>query len=644
MGYKNSAAYVQRQIDRVLRAQCKFAKVYIDDIVIFSHTLEEHLQHLQEVFNVLRTNNISVKPSKAFVGYLSARLLGQKVDSLGLATSEDKLAAIAKLKFLTTLRQLETYLRLTGWLREYVEHYAKKSEPLQARKTALLKGAPIAGTARKAYAGKTKVLNPTDDERNAYKALQHALSKRRYLIHYNSARELFADIDASKETGMGGMIYHVKGDIKPEEYPLRKNVEPIMFLNRLLTAAKTRYWPTELELAAIVWVTRKIRHLIETSKHPTVFYTDHGATLEIAKQTTLSTSSTDKLNLRLIHASDYIQRFNIVLRHKPGKMHIIPDALSRLPTTNTEDKLGAEGELDVLFTTSLIKMSDEFRTKILKGYETDPVWQKLIKTINTEDGTRHLFCRENGLIYRLERYASGDHALIPRRLCIPKAAIKDILSMAHNDNHGGFARCYERVASSYYIKNLTGHLREYLKHCFDCQINQTRRHKPYGKLQPILSLSIPFHTITLNFVLALLKSKTGLDCLKSVTDKFSKRVTIVSGKSTWSAMEWAEALLHRLDIADWGLPKVIISDCDRKFLSDLWRALFTKLGVSLLYSSAYHPQTDGQSERTNQTVEIALHFLLATLDDPSNWPSLVGSIQWYINNSRNAAIGNHQMK
>ena len=104
-------------------------------------------------------------------------------------------------------------------------------------------------------------------------------------------------------------------------------------------------------------------------------------------------------------------------------------------------------------------------------------------------------------------------------------------------------------------------------------------------------------------------------------------------------MEWAEALLHRLDIADWGLPKVIISDCDRKFLSDLWRALFTKLGVSLLYSSAYHLQTDGQSEWTKQTVKIALRFLLATLDEPSSWPSLIGPIQQYINNSRNAATG-----
>lgn len=84
----------------------------------------------------------------------------------------------------------------------------------------------------------------------------------------------------------------------------------------------------------------------------------------------------------------------------------------------------------------------------------------------------------------------------------------------------------------------------------------------------------------------------------SVTDKFTKRITLIPGRATYSAGEWAIRLLDRLDIADWGYPKVIISDRDRKFLSELWAAIFKKLGVSLLYSTAYHPQTDGASERT----------------------------------------------
>ena len=146
---------------------------------------------------------------------------------------------------------------------------------------------------------------------------------------------------------------------------------------------------------------------------------------------------------------------------------------------------------------------------------------------------------------------------------------------------------------------------------------QTCRHSPYGSLQPIQSPKVPFHTITIDFILALPKTKGGFDCVMSVTCKYSKQITLIPGKTTWSAKQWAEALLERLWVADWGLPKVILSDRDRKFLSELWTSLFERLGVELFYSTAYHPQTDGQSERTNQTAETMLRFFLATMDDPT---------------------------
>lgn len=107
-------------------------------------------------------------------------------------------------------------------------------------------------------------------------------------------------------------------------------------------------------------------------------------------------------------------------------------------------------------------------------------------------------------------------------------------------------------------------------------------------------------------MLALSLTKDGLNAIMSVTCKFSQRVTFIEGAETWSAKEWANAFLKQLDLIDWGLLEELITDCDPKFLSKFWTALFKKLGVKPLYSTAYHPQTDGSSERINQTVEIAL--------------------------------------
>lgn len=126
-----------------------------------------------------------------------------------------------------------------------------------------------------------------------------------------------------------------------------------------------------MEVAGLVWVLKKVRHLIESSGAPTIIYTDHGATLGIARQTTLSTSSTDKLNLRLVRASNYIQRFPLIILHKPGKLHIVPDASSRLPSNNSETTTDHEGELDVLFTAAMVEIDDDFLKKIVEGYKTD---------------------------------------------------------------------------------------------------------------------------------------------------------------------------------------------------------------------------------------------------------------------------------
>ena len=649
MGYKNSPAYVQRQIDRLLR-RFSFARAYVDDVVVYSKTLEEHVQHLRQVFELFVKSGISVNPSKAFLGYPSVQLLGQKVDSLGLWTAEDKLKAISKLAFPETLSKLETYLGMTGWLRDYVANYAIIARPLQDRKTMMLANSPRSGQERKNFAFRSMIKEPTGAELAAFQTLQKALSTPSFLRHFDEKATLYVDLDASK-SGFGAMVYQIKGSLVGN-YPKRSQVQPILFLSRLLKDAETRYWPTELEIAGIVWVLRKVRHMAESAPK-TIVYTDHGAALGIAKQTSLSTSSTAKLNLRLIRASEYIQQFrNLEFRHKPGKRHVVPDALSRLPNTASSEVSSSQhdaGELDALYAcaytaTTLVKLSPELRQQMIEGYQKDSSWSKIARTLEANDATgenaaRLPFSRDKeGLIWKVDT-ATGDQGFTPRRLCVPESCVSIFLEVAHSGSHVGLAKSFEIISRQWYIRNLTKHLRDYIRHCPQCQLYQTPRHLPHGSLQPILTPPVPYHTLTIDFILTLPKSAKGYDCILSVTDKFSRKVTLIPGMSTFTAEEWGRRLLRRLQKIDWGLPKQIISDRDRKFLSDLWTALFNALGVKLLYSTAYHPQTDGSSERTNQTVEIALRFWISTLDDVAAWPRTIPAIQSNYNNMVSAPLG-----
>ena len=122
--------------------------------------------------------------------------------------------------------------------------------------------------------------------------------------------------------------------------------------------------------------------------------------------------------------------------------------------------------------------------------------------------------------------------------------------------------------------------------------------------------------------------------IMTVICKFSKKVVIISEKNTWKTSQWATALLHKLDISDWNLFKVIIFARNRKFLFDLWTKLFQKLEIDLLYSTAYHSQTDESSERINPTLKIALRFHFQSISNIKDWlNTMIDSIQRTFNNS-----------
>ena len=116
---------------------------------------------------------------------------------------------------------------------------------------------------------------------------------------------------------------------------------------------------------------KKTRHIVEISIDKSIIYIDHDATLEIANQTIFTISSTDKLNFRLVRAFDYIQRFNLKIRHKLDKQHIVSDALFRLISVNINSSRHEKDELDALFTVSLVEMNFVFKQRILNDYKTN---------------------------------------------------------------------------------------------------------------------------------------------------------------------------------------------------------------------------------------------------------------------------------
>jgi hypothetical protein len=190
-------------------------------------------------------------------------LLGQNVTSLGLTATKDKVQAILALKFPTTLSQLDTYIGMTNWLQQYIPYYAAKIRPLQQQKTFLLKGAPLKGRKRKNFAAWSELHNPTPTELEAFNNLQQHFKDPLFLCHHNPDRTLFIHQDSSKERGHGMMAFHMRFNdpsykgLTPPNWqktpPQPHQIQPILFLSRMLSSAETRYWPTELEMSSLFW-------------------------------------------------------------------------------------------------------------------------------------------------------------------------------------------------------------------------------------------------------------------------------------------------------------------------------------------------------------------------------------------------------
>ena len=621
MKYKNSFVYVQRQIDRLFRSHRHYVKTYVDDIVIYFKTFDEHKIHLRSIFDMFKINNISVKSKKIFIDYFTIHLLKQKMNSLELTTIEKKLKTIFRLSYFKILQILKIYLKLIEWLRDYVSMYVDVAKSFQKLKIELFRNVSMTNNVKKIFFRIIRIKNFISRKFASFQTLQTLLSKFFYLIHVDSTRRIYIDLNVNKKFDLSVMMYHVKKFVNWNEknYSSRKTIESILFLSRLLFDVEIKYWFTKLKFNDIVWILRKIRHLLDFFLAKSfVMFIDHETVLKIAKQINMTIVSTDKFNFRFVRTLDYIQRFELKIRHKFDKQHIVFDALFRLVNINIDVASIDESELNVFFIIALVQMKKNFRRKLIANYTTNLNWKKISDVLNkqiTENNARLSFYRKNDFIFRSNEITFDDHAFESRRLCIFATIISNILTTTYDENHVEFARCYEKIASFYYIRDLSRYLRNFLKHCSKCQIFQTRRHRFYDSFQFIFTSSISFHTIIIDFILILFSSFTTkkFDCLMSVNCKYSKRILVISKKIIWTTIQWKHALLNRLDIVDWKLSKIIISNRDKKFLSDMWIVMFTKLNVKLLYFIVYHSQTNDSSKRINQTLEIIFRFLINTL-------------------------------
>ena len=392
----------------------------------------------------------------------------------------------------------------------------------------------------------------------------------------------------------------------------------VAYASRLLKPHEKNYPTHDLELAAIVFALKIWRHYLYGEK--CFIYIDHKSLKYLPSQR--------ELNLRQRRWMELIKDYDCVIDYHPGKANVVADALSRktmqtLRTLNAHLSLTNEGTV----VTELIARPS-LLNRVLEAQRKDEKIAVIVSQIG--NGKEIEFTvNEDGVLYYKDR------------VCVPddNDLRKAILEEAHSGSfaiHPGSTKMYQDLKMAFWWFGMKREISEFVTKCLVCQRVKAEHQVPSGLLQPIRILEWKWDRITMDFVVGLPLTGRKHDSVWVVVDRLTKSAHFLPVRTDYSLDKLAELYIKEI-VRLHGIPISIISDRDPRFTSRFWGKLQETLGTRLNFSTAFHPQTDGQSERVIQIMEDMLRSCV--IDYEGSWDRHIPLVEFVYNNSFQSSIG-----
>ena len=266
----------------------------------------------------------------------------------------------------------------------------------------------------------------------------------------------------------------------------------------------------------------------------------------------------------------------------------------------------------------------------------DEIREAQTKSLNAVDPKKE---RTKGFIHELEENANGmktryDRIWIPRECDVKEL----LLNEAHKSRysvHPGATKMYRDLRMNYWWPGMKRDIVKYVAKCLTCSQVKAEHQRPYGKLQPLEIPVWKWEHVTMDLVTKLPKTRKGHDAIWVVVDRLTKSAHFLPIRENYNSEKMAEVYMNEI-ISRHGVPVSIVSDRDTRFTSRYWRKFNDELGTQLHISTAYHPQTDGQSERTIQTLVDMLRACV--MDFGGSWDDHLPLVEFSYNNSYHNSI------
>ena len=584
-GLCNAPSTFQRLMQRTLSGLSRFCSVYIDDILVFSETVEDHMEHLRQVFCRLRDVGLKLHPQKCFLGRSEVPYLGHIISSNGIFPNPDKIEAVKKYPTPTNVRSVREFLGLASYYRRFVPNFAKIAGPLHMLTRA---NVPFLWT---------------ESCEGAFSQLKELLVSPPLLAYPDFSKPFILHTDASGK-GLGAVLEQEQGDGKNH---------PVAFASRTLSKHEERYGITELETLAVVWSLRHFRAYLYG--HKCTIYTDHAPVRSLLK--------TKHPSGKLARWGETVAEFDLEVKYKPGRKNANADALSRSPLdqVDTEEdeevfhsvQVGAivadAEEIDQSELVELQKQDPELKTVVsFLEHGTLPVDENAAKKIALA-GCR--FTILDQVLYWIDD--SRGHRL---RVCVPQCLRDKLLREAHNGKFAGHfspKAVYSMLAKRYWWEGMFKDVHEHCRSCLTCATYQGSGRRTRSPLIPI-TVGGPFHRVGVD-IMELPRTVSGNRYVISFVDYLTKWVESFPTDNQTS--ETIVKLLIDHVICRHGVPEALISDRGPNLLSTLMQEVCSLTGMRKLNTTAYHPQADGLVENFNRTLRAMLAKAAAKFG--TNW-------------------------
>ncbi|GKB74816.1 hypothetical protein Tco_0936228 [Tanacetum coccineum] len=406
--------------------------------------------------------------------------------------------------------------------------------------------------------------------------------------------------------GSDDFVVYCDASIKGLGVVLMQRMKVIAYASRQLKVHEKNYTTHDLELGAVVFALKIWRHYLYGTK--CVVFTDHKSLQHILNQ--------KELNMRQRRWIELLSDYDCEIRYHPGKANVVADALSR------KERIEPLRVRALVMTIGL-----DLPSRILEAQKE----AIKIENIEAED--------IGGMLKKLEARADGTLCL-DNRSWLP--CYGDTRSLIMHESHKskysihpGSDKMYHDMKMLYWWPNMKADIATYVSKCLTCAKVKAEHQRPSGLLvQP----DIPewkWEKITMDFITKLPKTAAGFDSIWVIVDRLTKSAHFLPMRETDSTEKLTRLYMKEI-VARHGIPVSIISDRDSHFTSRVWQSLHEALGTQLNLSTAYHPQTDGQSERTIQTLEDMLRACV--IDFGNGWDRHLPLVEFSYNNSYHTSI------